>query len=85
MAIRDLGCIRGNDDDIGGGDGSGAVSGRFSDDRLFDAVNVLLTLQNADGGWATYENNRGYGKSHTLDDMFLVVLSFAPLRAHKNL
>ena len=22
---------------------------------------VLLTLQNPDGGWATYENNRGYG------------------------
>jgi hypothetical protein len=22
---------------------------------------VLLTLQNVDGGWATYENNRGYG------------------------
>lgn len=30
-------------------------------DRLADAANVLLTLQNADGGWATYENNRGYG------------------------
>ena len=25
------------------------------------ALNVLLTLQNVDGGWATYENNRGYG------------------------
>ena len=22
---------------------------------------MLLTLQNVDGGWATYENNRGYG------------------------
>lgn len=29
--------------------------------RLADAVNVILSLQNADGGWATYENNRGYG------------------------
>ena len=29
--------------------------------RLFDAVNVILTLQNEDGGWATYENNRGFG------------------------
>jgi hypothetical protein len=28
--------------------------------RLHDAVHVLLTYQNADGGWATYENNRGY-------------------------
>jgi lanosterol synthase/cycloartenol synthase len=34
----------------------------IDDQRLFDAVNVLLTLQNdVDGGWATYENNRGYG------------------------
>ena len=29
--------------------------------RLYDAVNVILTLQNEDGGWATYENNRGFG------------------------
>mmetsp|Transcript_20141 Transcript_20141/g.24969 ORF Transcript_20141/g.24969 Transcript_20141/m.24969 type:complete len:271 (+) Transcript_20141:29-841(+) len=29
--------------------------------RLSEAVNVILTLQNHDGGWATYENNRGYG------------------------
>ena len=33
----------------------------ISDERLFKAANVLLTLQNKDGGWATYENNRGYG------------------------
>jgi len=30
-------------------------------DRLKDAVEVILTLQNDDGGWATYENNRGFG------------------------
>ena len=29
--------------------------------RLQQAVNVILTLQNEDGGWATYENNRGFG------------------------
>lgn len=29
--------------------------------RLYDAVNVILTLQNEDSGWATYENNRGFG------------------------
>jgi len=29
--------------------------------RLYDAVNVLLMYQNEDGGWATYENNRGFG------------------------
>lgn len=34
---------------------------RISDERLQDACNVILTLHNADGGWATYENNRGYG------------------------
>ena len=30
-------------------------------ERLRRAADVLLTLQNPDGGWATYENNRGYG------------------------
>jgi len=34
---------------------------RISDERLMDAVNVILALHNQDGGWATYENNRGYG------------------------
>lgn len=28
--------------------------------RLFDAVNILLSYQNRDGGWATYENTRGF-------------------------
>jgi len=28
---------------------------------LAPAVNVILTLHNEDGGWATYENNRGSG------------------------
>ena len=37
----------------------GCVS--ISDERMFKALEVLLTLQNVDGGWATYENNRGYG------------------------
>ena len=32
----------------------------ISDERLYKALEVLLTLQNVDGGWATYENNRGY-------------------------
>eukprot|EP01100_Stratorugosa_tubuloviscum_P003990 TRINITY_DN1979_c3_g1_i1.p1 TRINITY_DN1979_c3_g1~~TRINITY_DN1979_c3_g1_i1.p1 ORF type:complete len:729 (-),score=327.52 TRINITY_DN1979_c3_g1_i1:105-2291(-) len=31
----------------------------ISDERLFDAVNVILSFQNQDGGWATYENTRG--------------------------
>eukprot|EP00656_Telonema_subtile_P058648 TRINITY_DN9994_c0_g2_i3.p1 TRINITY_DN9994_c0_g2~~TRINITY_DN9994_c0_g2_i3.p1 ORF type:complete len:704 (-),score=190.97 TRINITY_DN9994_c0_g2_i3:164-2275(-) len=29
--------------------------------RLHDACNVLLEMQNAEGGFATYENTRGYG------------------------
>lgn len=31
---------------------------KLSDDRLFDAVNTLLSLQNNDGGYATYETKR---------------------------
>lgn len=34
---------------------------KISDDRLADACNILLSYQNLDGGWATYENNRGFG------------------------
>lgn len=30
-----------------------------SDDRLFDAVDTLLTMQNRDGGFASYELVRG--------------------------
>lgn len=32
----------------------------FPDDYCFDTVQFLLSYQNADGGWATYENNRGW-------------------------
>eukprot|EP01128_Nolandella_sp_AFSM9_P003513 TRINITY_DN150_c3_g1_i1.p1 TRINITY_DN150_c3_g1~~TRINITY_DN150_c3_g1_i1.p1 ORF type:complete len:801 (-),score=149.28 TRINITY_DN150_c3_g1_i1:66-2429(-) len=31
----------------------------ISDERLFDSVNVMLSYQNADGGWPSYENQRG--------------------------
>jgi len=31
----------------------------ISDERLFDTVNVLLSMQNSDGGFATYEKGRG--------------------------
>ena len=30
------------------------------DERIFDCVNVILSFQNADGGWSTYENTRSY-------------------------
>jgi squalene/oxidosqualene cyclase-like protein len=33
----------------------------ISTKRLENAVNVILELQNTDGGFATYENNRGFG------------------------
>lgn len=29
-------------------------------ERLFDCVNVILSYQNGDGGWATYENTRSF-------------------------
>ena len=30
------------------------------DQRLYDCVNVILSLQNQGQGWATYENMRSY-------------------------
>lgn len=30
------------------------------DSRIFDCVNVILSFQNTDGGWSTYENTRSY-------------------------
>ncbi len=33
----------------------------ISPERLQKACDVLLSYQNEDGGWATYENNRGFG------------------------
>jgi len=32
---------------------------RIPDHRLHDACDILLSYHNTDGGWATYENNRG--------------------------
>jgi len=45
-----------NGKENGGGDIIGV-----SHERLYKAANILLTYQNEDGGWATYENNRGWG------------------------
>jgi squalene/oxidosqualene cyclase-like protein len=36
------------------------LADQISDRRLCDACDVLLSYHNEDGGWATYENNRGY-------------------------
>ena len=38
-----------------------APTTRIPVERLHNAVDVILSLHNPDGGWATYENNRGYG------------------------
>ena len=38
-------------------------------ERLFDAVNVILSYQNHDGGWATYENTRSF---HALEVRSLI-------------
>jgi hypothetical protein len=40
---------------------------RISDERVYDSVNILLSFQNADGGWATYENQRGPGYLEVLN------------------
>lgn len=40
---------------------------RISEARLYDAVNILLSFQNADGGWATYENKRASGYLEVLN------------------
>jgi cycloartenol synthase len=37
------------------------IADRIPKNRLQDAVDVILSLHNSDGGWATYENNRGHG------------------------
>ena len=39
---------------------SARVGAPIADERLFDCVNVILSYQNGDGGWATYENTRSY-------------------------
>ncbi|XP_067459091.1 lanosterol synthase [Thunnus thynnus] len=36
-----------------------SISQPISSERLYDAVNVLLSMRNSDGGFATYETKRG--------------------------
>ncbi|CAB9530108.1 Cycloartenol Synthase [Seminavis robusta] len=36
-------------------------------ERLGKAISVILSYQNEDGGWATYENNRGFGWYESLN------------------
>ena len=40
--------------------GDGKLGSSVSEERLQDCVNVILSYQNSDGGWATYENTRSY-------------------------
>eukprot|EP00899_Mesostigma_viride_P028010 jgi/Mesvir1/8394/Mv12638-RA.1 len=36
------------------------VGPHLPDDRLFDAINIIMSYQNKDGGFATYENTRSF-------------------------
>jgi cycloartenol synthase len=40
--------------------GAARVGPPIPAERLHDCVNVILSYQNGDGGWATYENTRSY-------------------------
>ncbi len=42
------------------------------EERLHDAVNVIMSYQNHDGGWATYENTRSF---HALEARAFSLLS----------
>ncbi len=45
---------------LSGQDGKAPSKEQMIDEqRLSDGVNVILSFQNSDGGWATYENTRG--------------------------
>eukprot|EP00871_Galdieria_phlegrea_P002196 jgi/Galph1/2978/GphlegSOOS_G1595.1 len=46
LALESMGCI--------------PKESYLSHERLFDAIHVSLSLQNKDGGWATYENTKSY-------------------------
>ena len=50
LAIEGMSCVA-----------SRRVAQPITRERMEKAVNVILTLQNTDGGWATYENTRGFG------------------------
>lgn len=45
----------------------GAIGDTISDDRYFDAANVLLSYQNSDGGWPTYELKRSFAAVEMLN------------------
>ena len=44
----------------------------MSEERLQDCVNVILSYQNGDGGWATYENTRSYSALEVMPDSFFL-------------
>ena len=49
------------------------LGGSVSEERLQDCVNVILSYQNGDGGWATYENTRSYSALEVMPDSFCLV------------
>ena len=59
----------------------GSMGSSVSDERLQDCVNVILSYQNGDGGWATYENTRSYSALEVRDHFLLPVA--AKLNTHR--
>ena len=53
----------------------GSMGSSVSDERLQDCVNVILSYQNGDGGWATYENTRSYSALEVRDRFSLPVVA----------
>ena len=49
------------------------LGGSVSEERLQDCVNVILSYQNGDGGWATYENTRSYSALEVMPDSYFLV------------
>lgn len=48
------------------------IGGRaLPEERLHDAVHVILSYQNHDGGWATYENTRSFHALEVNGEMHL--------------
>lgn len=61
----------------------------LSDDRLYDAVNILLLMQNATGGYATCEKTRGshffeYFNASEVGDTSALAFSVTHIETHTH-
>lgn len=43
------------------------IENKLDVSRIYDAINVILSYQNSDGGWPTYELKRGSDKLELLN------------------